>query len=248
MAEETLSSKNPVTDADDESSTEDNSNANERDEESTESSPTEENEEEETPRDNAQKAIQEARERENAAVERARAAEKKLREKELSKMTEADRVKEELTQTQSELAELKVGSVIDTELAKVGLASSPIAALIKKSPMGIPGVQEDLGEEYSLEDAVTAVKKHLPSYLESVVADLKPKSQKDSEKESDESEDSGSSTASTKVDEERSAPPVKDKIYSREEIAEMAKNPEVWAKVKDKVLAQVANKGGILPA
>lgn len=189
--------------------------------------------------ENFQAAIQRAREAEKDALARARKAEKEVRERKLSKLSETDKWKAiaEENAERAGKAELKV--IVDRELTRAGLKGK-IADLIREAPWAIPQVAQALGDKPTWEDTINAISKHLPAYLESLAADLQPtKRKKKVSKKAD--------TSGRNIDEERQAPPVKERSYTRQEITEIAKDPERWSKVKNKIMQNVARHGGILP-
>ena len=188
---------------------------------------------------NFQHALQLSREREKALktelndyrskLDKAAAEEKSRKLAEMSETERYRSIAEEESQKRSKL-ELRQFVMEATADMKVSRA---IKELLLRAPWSIPAVEEELGTEYSWDQVIVAVKRHLPTYLESITA-----------------EDTNLSTPSEetikKVDTERSAGAtvVKEHFYTKEEIDSLSKNPVEYEKHRDKILRQISAQGG----
>jgi hypothetical protein len=193
---------------------------------------------------NWQHAIQQAREREKAAVKRARKVEKQLRDQSLDKMSDADKFKTIAAEETEKRAKLELQLIVDRELHKYSLPT-PVEKLLRDKPWMIPGVEEDIGPEPTWDDTITAVRKHLPTYLTELKGSLAP-----GPKKAGEPEEEVATAPEGRVDTERSATSgevTRRKNYSRQEIAALARDPEKWEKVREKVLADLQRRGGVIP-
>lgn len=191
---------------------------------------------------NVQHAIQLAREREKAAREEAESIRAKLREIEarekqakMADMSETERYKTLAQEESQKRGKLELKLTVQEAIAGKSLPKG-VEDILIRSPWAIPAVQDELGDEFTWDDAIASVKRHLPEYVESlVVGSVKPL--EDIE------------PSSKRVDSERSIDSgvVRKHIYTREEVARLGKDPVEWAKHEAAVLKQMAENGGNLP-
>lgn len=189
--------------------------------------------------ENWQAALQKAREREKAIKEELEDTRNKLKVKEeedkkkkLADLSEAERYKAEAQEEAMKRGKLELTMVVSEALEGRNVPR-PIADLLKKSPWAIPEVSEELGDEFTWDEAVTSVKKHLPSYVDSLVVNS-----------------TAISDEPKKVDSERSVDSsavIRDHIYTQVEVAEIAKDPKLYEKHREAILTQLSKGGGKLP-
>ena len=210
-------------------------------------SETDDAEKEQLPK-NAQHAIQLAREREKAEAERARLLQEELdgikkaqKNKQLEEMTDADRYKSIAEEATEKLAKAELKATVNEVLGKYDLPS-PLISLLKESPWAIPEIAKHLGDNPSWDDVVKAVGKHLPSYVETLASSLETRSGKKAISSRDDTNDNGPAN----IDAERPQVVIKSHRYTREEIAEIAKDPALYEKHRAKIMDQVRKDGGIL--
>lgn len=191
--------------------------------------------------DNWQAALQKAREREKAVKEELEETRKKLQAKEddekkkkLADLSEVDRYKAEAQEEAMKRGKLELTLVVSEALQGRNVPK-PMADLLKKNPWAIPQVSEELGDEFTWDEAVASVKRHLPSYVDSLAV---------------ESSSTTTSDEPKKVDSERSVDSgaiVRDHTYTQTEVAEIAKDPKLYEKHREAIFAQLEKSGGILP-
>lgn len=190
---------------------------------------------------NWQAALQKSREREKLAQERADAAERELKEKrdlekqrELANLSEAERLKAELAESEEKRVRLELRGFIREQIAGRDIPNAVIE-LITETPWAIPAVKRELGAEFTWDEVADSVKRHFPSYIESLVV----------------KSEQPSGEPNRRVDTERGVPetqPVSsDHIYSREEVSRIASDPKEWEKHKDAIDRQMAKYGGKIP-
>ena len=188
---------------------------------------------------NWQHAIQLAREREKALkteledfkfkLEESKAEEKRKR---LSEMSEAERYKSIAEEESQKRGKLEMRQLILEATAERNVPKA-LKDLLLRAPWSIPAVEEELGTDYTWDQAIAAVKRHLPTYLDSITAD-------------EETPSTPSDESVKRVDTERStgAAVVKEHFYTREEIDAISKNPAEYEKHRDKILRQLAIQKG----
>jgi hypothetical protein len=188
---------------------------------------------------NWQHAIQLAREREKAMKAELETFRAKLEEKQaedktkkLAEMSETERYKsiaEEEAQKRGklEMRQLILEATADKKIPK------PLKDLLLRAPWSIPAVEEELGTEYTWDQAIAAVKRHLPTYLESITAE-------------EETPSTPSEETVKRVDTERStgATVVKEHFYTKDEIDAISRDPKEYEKHRDKILRQLATQKG----
>lgn len=166
-----------------------------------------------------------------ALLKEKEAAEKQKR---LAEMSEAERYREVAEEEARRRGELELKFVVAEALVGKKLPSA-IEELIRETPWAIPAVKRELGEDFTWDEAVEAVREHLPAYIESlVVSDSNPTLEEQPRK----------------VDSERSigdAGFTTGHIYTQAEVAEISKDPKEWEKHREAVLKQMQKMGGVLP-
>lgn len=166
---------------------------------------------------------------------------KRLKDKEdaekqrrLAEMSEAERYKTMAEEETRRRGELELRFVVAETLNGKNVPQA-LVELIKETPWAIPPVKKVLGEDFTWDEAVDAVREHLPAYIESlVVSDSKPTLEEQPRK----------------VDSERSigdAGFTTGHIYTQAEVAEISKDPKEWEKHREAVLKQMQKMGGVLP-
>jgi regulator of replication initiation timing len=190
---------------------------------------------------NWQHAIQQAREREKALKVEAGVLREKLgkaeaeeKRKQLADMSEAERYKSIAEEEAQKRGKLEMRQLILEGLAdkKVPVA---LRELLLRSPWSIPAVEEELGQTYTWDEAISAVRRHLPAYIESITA-------------SESEPNTSSEEPIRKVDTERStgSSVVKDHTYTQDEVNRLYKDPVEYEKHREKILRQMARNGGRL--
>lgn len=192
---------------------------------------------------NVQHAIQLAREREKAARDEAEAIRAKLREIEakekqskMADMSETERYKTLAQEESQKRGKLELRVTVQEAIAGKSLPKG-VQDILVRSPWAIPAVQDELGDEFTWDEAIASVKRHLPDYVNSLV--VKPETTPLEEAE----------PSSRRIDSERSvdAGVVRKHIYTRAEVAALSKDPTEWAKHEAAVLKQMSEMGGKLP-
>jgi len=110
----------------------------------------------------------------------------------------------------------------------------PIQDLLVKTPWAIPAVVEEIGDSpQSWDEIISSVKKHLPTYIDSLV--VKPVEPLEE-------------PSSKRVDSERTndSSVVRNHVYTIEEVREIKKDPKEWAKHEEAILKQMAANSGKL--
>lgn len=190
---------------------------------------------------NWQHAIQLAREREQRLQEEKEEIARKLADKEaaekkrrMEEMSETDRYKAMAEEESAKRGKLELQLIVKDAIAGKKLPKA-IEDLIVKTPWAIPAVADELGSEFTWDQAVDSVKHHLQGFVDSLVVqdDTKPLTEE----------------PSRRVDSERSVDTavVRDHIYTREEIEKLSRDPQEWEKHRPKILKQLAAHGGRLP-
>lgn len=188
---------------------------------------------------NWQHALQQAREREKASEEAAAEARKKVKEYEnrekerkLEGMSEAEKYKALAEEEAQKRTKLELQIFVNQTIAGRDVPA-PIVELLTETPWVIPPVYKELGDEFAWDDAIDAVKRYLPDYIDSLLVkgEVAP-----SEKE-----------PIKRVDSERSydvSAVSMGHVYTREEIARISADPKEWEKHREKILAQMSKSGG----
>lgn len=190
---------------------------------------------------NVQHAIQLAREREAAAkAEAERLAnenaelKRQKKAKDLAEMSETERYKSMAEESEARAARAELGMFVRDSIGGKQLPK-PIQDLLVKTPWAIPAVVDEIGDSpQSWDEIISSVKKHLPVYVESLVV----KTEQPLEEE----------PSSKRVDSERTNDTVvvRNHIYTKEEVAQIAKDPKEWAKHDAAITKQIADNGGRL--
>lgn len=166
-----------------------------------------------------------------ALLKEKEAAEKQKR---LAEMSEAERYREVAEEEARRRGELELKFVVAEALVGKKLPSA-IEELIRETPWAIPAVKRELGEDFTWDEAVEAVRKHLPDYLESLVVS---------------SPDPITEEQPRKVDSERSmdnAGYSTGHTYTQQEVEKISKDPKEWEKHRESIMKQIARDGGALP-
>ena len=189
---------------------------------------------------NWQEALQKSREREKAKDDELEKARQRLneyqareREEKLADMTEAEKYKSIAEEESQKRAKLELKVFISETIAGKEI-SRPIADLLYESPWAIPPVRKELGDDFTWDDAIASVRRHLPEYVESLlVSGQKP----------------GSEEPLKRVDSERSVDTSgvsMSHVYTREEISRISADPKEWEKHRERVLSQLSKAGGVI--
>lgn len=154
------------------------------------------------------------------------------KQRKLADMTEVERYKSVAEDEARKRGELEM-RVIVTEAMIGKNIPGPMAELIRETPWAIPPVKRELGSDFTWDEAIEAVRRHLPDYIDSLVTDIPTKSEEPQ-----------------KVDSERSmgSPVVQGHIYTQKEVAEISKDPREYEKHRDAIMKQLQRDGGRLPA
>lgn len=154
--------------------------------------------------------------------------------KRLAEMSEADRYREIATEEARRRGELELKLVVSEVLHGKDLPPA-IAELIKETPWALPPIRQELGDDFTWDEAVDAVKRILPEYVDTlVVRSPTPEIVEEQPK---------------KVDSERSigTPASSGHIYTKSEVDALSKDPREWEKHRESVLKQLQRDGGVLP-
>lgn len=191
-----------------------------------------------------QRSLQEAREREKKTEKQLADLRRELRrlndekkKAELGSMSEADQYKALAEEEQKKRAMLEIELLIKDSVEGKNIPPK-IVKLLRKSPWAIPEVQDELGDDYSWDDVIDSVTRHLPDYVNSFVEPEEAPTTEDLEE------------IEAKVDAERSTDfaVTRNHIYTREEVARIqAAGPDEWEKHREAIMAQMARSGGALP-
>ena len=185
---------------------------------------------------NFQHAIQRERERVKALEAQLKEKEEIERSKKLADMSELERYETLLKEREEELGRLKLGSFVRESVEGKELPKA-IEQLLIKSPWAIPAVAEELGSEFTWDQAIDSVKRHLPEYVDSLVVKKTPVNNSEEE------------LLPRRIDSERTVDSsvVREHLYTREEVAELAKNPIEYEKHRLKIMSQLQKFGGKFP-
>lgn len=156
----------------------------------------------------------------------------KEKERELESLSETERYKRIAEENAQKAASLELKFFVREQLEGKNLPSYMVE-LITETPWAIPPVKRELGDSFTWDEAISAVKRHLPNYIDSIAV---------------------KATTTTEepvkmVDSERyaSADVQLQHTYTQEEVKRIAADPKEWVKHKDKIFAQMAKYGGSLP-
>lgn len=155
------------------------------------------------------------------------------RSKKLSELSEVDRYKSIAEEESRKRGQSEMKSIV-TEALSGKQIPAPIVELLKSTPWAIPEVRKELGEDFTWDDAIESVRRHLPDYIDSLVVNSPTKSEE----------------SNTKVDSERSIGETvitSGHIYTQREVAELSKNPKEYEKHRDAIFRQLEKSGGRLP-
>ncbi len=194
-----------------------------------------------------QRDQQKSREREKtkdvriAELEGKNKALKDAKEKEkLAEMDEVERYKTIADNETKKRGELELEVYVTKQIE--GLKLSKIERdLLTSAPWRIPPVREELGDDgFTYDDALASLKRHLPTYLESLKVGDDDPAAGEPENPSDTPVDPERNLGETTVQ--------KHHFYTEAEIRKISADPDEWAKHEAKILAQLEKHGGKLPA
>lgn len=201
---------------------------------------------------NVQDAIQKARERENNERKKAQQLEERLNELEaaekkrkMESMSETERYQSENQNLKLENARLKLGSFVESELAKYPNLPERIKADVRKQPFAISEVQDALSDDPNPEydKVVELVRQHLPTYLSELSSSIGSKPESDPK---DSGEDLPVEPDNNPVDAERPVNPVtKTRQWTRSMVG--ALSVEDYKKYEPEILAFMKANNGRLP-
>lgn len=185
---------------------------------------------------NWQKALQDKveiiRQREKEAEElraKVKAFEDAQKQAKLKDLSEAEQLRAIADDALAELGRTKLDLYVQEAVQGKQIHPDIVKAL-KKSPWTvIDAVEAELGNDFTWDQALESVKRHLPSYVSSLVVDSS--SERDSMKESridSERAHSGGSINATHT-------------YTMEEIRAIKNDPKEWEKHRDRILRQLAS-------
>ena len=163
--------------------------------------------------------------------------EKEQREKKLSELSETDKWKALAEENAAKAAKAELSVFVNQQLSEKNLLKNPIAEILLDSPWSVPAVKKHLSPEPTWEETIEMVKTYLPAYLDTLVVPLETVS----ESETEETEPSEEENAEPSMGTERNAPVVtKKRIWTRAQIAELAKNPELYQKYQSDITQALA--------
>jgi len=178
-----------------------------------------------------QERLKEEREARELAEARLKEIEDAEKQRTLDNLSESDKWKVIAKEEEKKRGALELKQVVKDTLYDKKLPQ-PIVDLLTETPWAIPQVARELGDNFTWDEAIASVKRHLPSYVESLVVGEIP-----------------SEEPLKKVDSERSVDTtiIKDHIYTRAEVEALGKDPVAYEKHRDAILRQMAKYGGRLP-
>lgn len=153
--------------------------------------------------------------------------------KRLAEMSEAERYKEIAEEEAKRRGELELKFVVAEALNGKDIPAA-FVEMIKETPWAIPPVKRQLGDDFTWDEAVDAVREYLPGYIESlVVTSPEPKEEQPKRVDSERSMgDAGFSTGH---------------IYTQSEVDKLSKDPKEWEKHREAIMRQISKMGGALP-
>jgi hypothetical protein len=163
--------------------------------------------------------------------------EKEQRDKKLSELSETDKWKALAEENAAKAAKAEISVFVNQQLSERNLMKNPIAEILLETPWSVPAIRKHLSPEPTWEETIEAVRTFLPSYLDTLVVPLETVSV--SEKET--IEPSQEEEAEPSMGTERNAPVVtKKRIWTRKEISELSRNPEVYLKYQREITQALA--------
>jgi len=192
---------------------------------------------------NWQHALQKSREREKAKEEEMATLRKELKKiqdtqkaQKLSELGEAERYKTIAEEESAKRGKLEMRVTVQEALAGKNIPQA-IRELILETPWAIPPVAKELDDDFTWDEAIDAVQRHLPEYVDSLVAETSSKK-----------EPSGDNSSESAIDPERSIENtvVKEHVYTRQEIERLQADPKEWEKHRESILKQLQSQGGTI--
>lgn len=168
-------------------------------------------------------------------IDSIKAAEK---QKKLEGMDEVTRYKTMADDAVTEKGKLEMRIVVNEALEGRNLPQV-VVDILRNAPWAIPTVKAEIGEQFTYEDAIASLKRHLPAYLDSFEVGNDDPATEDTPDSSNPPVDTERSNDETTV--------VKNHFYTRAEINKIAADPAEWEKHGPKILAQVEEHGGTVP-
>lgn len=181
---------------------------------------------------------QKSREREKALKEELEKFREAQKAKAQSEMSEVDR----LTSIARDEAEKRgrLEMTVLVEKALKGRNLSPLAEeLLLSAPWRIKPVLEDIGENATIDEAISSLKRNLSDYLDQHEIGSNQVAQPTTEEEPIQKVDSERSVSEPSV--------VKTHTYTNAEIQAIYKDQAQWAKHREAIMKQIADAGGSLP-
>ena len=178
-----------------------------------------------------QERLKEEREARELAEARLKEIEDAEKQRTMDNLSESDKWKVIAKEEEKKRGALELKLVVKDTLSGKKLPQ-PIVDLLTETPWAIPQVARELGDNFTWDEAIASVKRHLPSYVESLVVGEIP-----------------SEESLKKVDSERSVDTtiIKDHIYTRSEVEAIGKDGPMWEKHREAILKQMNKYGGVLP-
>lgn len=183
---------------------------------------------------NWQKALQDKvdiiKQKENEAAElRAKLRDKEEAEKrkKLEEMSEVEILRATAEEETQKRGKLEMSLLVQKAIAGKNILPA-VVEMIQESPWSIPAVARELGNDFTWDQAIESVGRHLPDYVNSLVVDSNT-----GEKEPE---------VETRIDTERSTGSAigATHVYSLEEIKALAKDPVEYEKHRNAILRQVS--------
>jgi hypothetical protein len=167
------------------------------------------------------------------AKRKIRGIEDQEKQRKLADMSEVDRYKSVAEDEARRRGEIEMKFIVAEALLGKNIPTS-IAELIRESPWAIPPVKRELGSDFTWDDAIESVRRHLPEYINSLVVDSPTKSEEEPQK---------------KVDSERSVETYVSSghVYTQREVAEISRDPKEYEKHRPAIMKQLEKNGGRLP-
>lgn len=139
---------------------------------------------------------------------------RKEKEASLSDLTEAEKYKTLYEEQLAKNSEQELRNFVDSQIQGRNIPSV-IRQHLLQAPWSIPGVSAELPNNFSVEEAIPVIKKHLPAYLDAVAVSSEPTTPK---------ADNVTEPENTPSDANRPSgvPTVKNRVYTRADVKRLS--------------------------
>lgn len=160
-----------------------------------------------------------------------KAIEDERKRQQLEEMSEADRYKSIADEEIQKRGKLEMKLLVQRALEGKNIPSA-IRDLISETPWVIPPVKKELGGDFTWDQAIESVGRHLPDYVNSLVVDSNTSKDPEIIVEKEKIIDSERSTGNAIGGGVH--------IYTLDEIKKLSENPAEYEKHRDKILSQLS--------